>query len=881
MSDSGDGDKMLPPLIPDSQLQDMMDHHAQRMHWLHQLIKMQQLFRTSVVAGDPQECKDVTMTPHDPRSSNVVDPSILWGTFPPGVLTSGSLQSRVTQSIKSDVTTAVEYTTSQSGPSDVTSKFNSRSGLTAAAQKNQIQPKTPAMIKQGRGPICSANSHEQKPLHPFRLTSPTRQLVDDSSDAQTVGGSPSAFNKKSLPQCPDLTAWSGSNNHQTSSSDVDLTSAWLDLHSVLDLSTKNANHSAASSSGSSLKKELRKSVITAPDLHGQQHGPCFSQDTLSMKHAHLARNSDQFVSPNAWSERMPFPLLNADSTDVNKTTSRAPETTLTSRNREGSPKECHGAGGRITESQVKVERVDEEYMPPGGLDSISQTVASESRNSTPIEQLAFTRFSSHETPFSKPVSKLFSSPETSPSATTSATLDFLESSKEQSLNVSSDSADEKPQGLGEQETAPEENADSVNFKVKPPPDKKCPICEDLVSGYHYGMYSCESCKGFFKRTIHSKRFEKLKCVNGGTCVITLKSRKVCASCRFQKCLSLGMKFEAIRSDRQRGGRSLYNGSSEQRRLSKLEEEKQNQLKCSQPKKRKRRESISCKPPVASDKSANSAQSNKTLTDSESVALSQQLSKTEAPEHRKDLKVESKLPQVVSVPKIISDLLDKEKDFIQQSLRDCCLCILREEKNLIVTLSHIINHTMLPLIRWVQGLPLYRELTIEDQIRLLHRSVLNLLCLKLVFYCLDNMGRLLMPQNQVIDLNDFSVSKFNQLVPKITNIGHQLHSNGLNMTSFVCLKLILLLNPDTPMLQNRQQVRSYQESIQNTFFTFMSKVEPKNRRLAGNLMLSLAAIERVCQQVTLETVCHLEVVDEMFRLGTDTSPEKPWIQCRFS
>ena len=52
----------------------------------------------------------------------------------------------------------------------------------------------------------------------------------------------------------------------------------------------------------------------------------------------------------------------------------------------------------------------------------------------------------------------------------------------------------------------------------------------------------------------------------------------------------------------------------------------------------------------------------------------------------------------------------------------------------------------------------------------------------------------MPQNQVIDLNDFSVSKFNQLVHKITNIGHQLHSNGLNMTSFVCLKLILLLNP---------------------------------------------------------------------------------------
>lgn len=33
----------------------------------------------------------------------------------------------------------------------------------------------------------------------------------------------------------------------------------------------------------------------------------------------------------------------------------------------------------------------------------------------------------------------------------------------------------------------------------------CPICGDKVSGYHYGLLTCESCKGFFKRTVQNKK----------------------------------------------------------------------------------------------------------------------------------------------------------------------------------------------------------------------------------------------------------------------------------------------------------------------------------------------------------------------------------------
>lgn len=94
-----------------------------------------------------------------------------------------------------------------------------------------------------------------------------------------------------------------------------------------------------------------------------------------------------------------------------------------------------------------------------------------------------------------------------------------------------------------------------------PPDTKegmdelCPVCGDKVSGYHYGLLTCESCKGFFKRTVQNKK--NYTCVGERNCVIDKSQRKRCPYCRFQKCIDVGMKLEAVRADRMRGGRNKF------------------------------------------------------------------------------------------------------------------------------------------------------------------------------------------------------------------------------------------------------------------------------------------------------------------------------------
>lgn len=67
----------------------------------------------------------------------------------------------------------------------------------------------------------------------------------------------------------------------------------------------------------------------------------------------------------------------------------------------------------------------------------------------------------------------------------------------------------------------------------------CLICGDRGSGYHYSVFSCEGCKGFFKRTVQKNL--SYSCKESLSCVVNKYTRNNCQHCRYVKCLSVGMK----------------------------------------------------------------------------------------------------------------------------------------------------------------------------------------------------------------------------------------------------------------------------------------------------------------------------------------------------
>ncbi|XP_046575850.1 probable nuclear hormone receptor HR3 isoform X1 [Haliotis rubra] len=75
----------------------------------------------------------------------------------------------------------------------------------------------------------------------------------------------------------------------------------------------------------------------------------------------------------------------------------------------------------------------------------------------------------------------------------------------------------------------------------------CKVCGDKSSGVHYGVITCEGCKGFFRRSQSGP--VNYQCPRNKNCVIDRVNRNRCQYCRLQKCIALGMSRDAVKFGR--------------------------------------------------------------------------------------------------------------------------------------------------------------------------------------------------------------------------------------------------------------------------------------------------------------------------------------------
>ncbi|KAJ3598643.1 hypothetical protein NHX12_002148 [Muraenolepis orangiensis] len=107
---------------------------------------------------------------------------------------------------------------------------------------------------------------------------------------------------------------------------------------------------------------------------------------------------------------------------------------------------------------------------------------------------------------------------------------------EESANVSPDDAPVKRGGALSKRTH------LTEIEVIP-----CKICGDKSSGVHYGVITCEGCKGFFRRS--QLPTVSYSCSRQNNCQIDRTSRNRCQHCRLQKCLTQGMSRDAVKFGR--------------------------------------------------------------------------------------------------------------------------------------------------------------------------------------------------------------------------------------------------------------------------------------------------------------------------------------------
>ncbi|XP_006628931.1 COUP transcription factor 2 isoform X2 [Lepisosteus oculatus] len=104
-----------------------------------------------------------------------------------------------------------------------------------------------------------------------------------------------------------------------------------------------------------------------------------------------------------------------------------------------------------------------------------------------------------------------------------------------------------PPSTTAQSTPTNQTSQNQTGEKQQPQHIECVVCGDKSSGKHYGQFTCEGCKSFFKRSV--RRNLSYTCRANRNCPIDQHHRNQCQYCRLKKCLKVGMRREAVQRGR--------------------------------------------------------------------------------------------------------------------------------------------------------------------------------------------------------------------------------------------------------------------------------------------------------------------------------------------
>ncbi|CAI5455158.1 unnamed protein product [Caenorhabditis angaria] len=79
------------------------------------------------------------------------------------------------------------------------------------------------------------------------------------------------------------------------------------------------------------------------------------------------------------------------------------------------------------------------------------------------------------------------------------------------------------------------------------PKKPCSVCGEPGDGAHFGAEACRACAAFFRRSVALGKVYVCRAM--GSCEIQKNVRCMCRSCRYAKCIAVGMRKSAVQRHR--------------------------------------------------------------------------------------------------------------------------------------------------------------------------------------------------------------------------------------------------------------------------------------------------------------------------------------------
>ncbi|XP_052067616.1 ecdysone-induced protein 78C-like [Mytilus californianus] len=366
----------------------------------------------------------------------------------------------------------------------------------------------------------------------------------------------------------------------------------------------------------------------------------------------------------------------------------------------------------------------------------------------------------------------------------------------EALHVGYEDIDQKPDLAKISKESVIQPADSNTPKQQFVP---CKVCGDRASGFHYGVTSCEGCKGFFRRSIQ-KQIE-YRCLRDGKCMVIRLNRNRCQYCRFKKCLAVGMSRDSVRYGRvPKRSKSVddpFGGSSD------------------------------LYPDDSAAESRHLALYDIILNISQAhhahCAVTEDKIKLLQRKH-------STLMQRISIPSSQVNFTDEQLETQKLSMWSC--------------LAHSITPAVNRVVEFAKRVPSFTELTQDDQLLLIKGGFFEIWLTRMAGMFSKFDGMLTFEDGSMIQRDELSVVFTPEFVNSMFDLAASIHQLKLNDTEIGIFTAIVLTTHDRRGLQGPKYVESIQDKLLEALKLQISRNHSTEENLFGNTIVKLPHLRTV-------------------------------------
>lgn len=165
------------------------------------------------------------------------------------------------------------------------------------------------------------------------------------------------------------------------------------------------------------------------------------------------------------------------------------------------------------------------------------------------------------------------------------------------------------------------------------------------------------------------------------------------------------------------------------------------------------------------------------------------------------------------------------------------------EQLLPIVCRMVDQLLFLMVEWARNSPFFREMKVEDQMKLLQHSWSEILILDFVYRQVHEYWgtELILPNGPRLNFDLLDKLGLGDVRARLFELIKKSRELKLDYHEYMCLKFLILLNPDISDLENRQYVEQSQEKVNAALLEYCFSFYPNMKDKFGQILLRLPEI----------------------------------------